>query len=100
MDVVWYDVKDSVNNCVTVCKKNGLIVFKIIRAKDHYFADYYNNNLFHTPILTYHAAAEISKIKFLDDDLENRLIVVKEFFLENYKEQVVKVTAEINKMAV
>ena len=98
MEVAWEDLEYSVDDCATICKKDRLTVFRIMEARDCYYADYYNNRLFNSPKLTYYEAAQIAKEKFGNDSLENRLVVAKEFFLKNYKEQVFKTRLELNRM--
>ena len=99
-EITWKDMKNNVDDCVTICKKNGLTVFRIIESRYGYYADYYDNTLFNTPNFTYHEAGRLAKEKFSDDSMENRLKVAKEFFLENYEEQVLKRIMQLGSMRI
>lgn len=46
MEFTWIDVENSFNDCATVCKKNGLTIFRIMESKYGFYADYFNNRLF------------------------------------------------------
>lgn len=100
IETLWKDIQNSVDNCITVCKKNGLTIFKIMKSENNFYADYFNNTLFHTPTLTYYEASKLAKNKFNKDSLENRLIVAKEFFLNDYKMQVNEQLFLLNNMSV
>lgn len=88
MGIKWVDMENNIDDCVTICKKDGITIFRIIEAKYGYHADYSDNRLFTSPNLSYLEATQISKFKLGDDSLENRLIIAKEFFLDNYREQI------------
>lgn len=64
------------------------MIFRIIESRYGYYADYYDNLLFRTPNLTYHEASISAKEKTGNDSVDSRLEIAKEFFLEDYKEQV------------
>lgn len=100
MKITWKDIKNSIDDCVTICKKDGLTVFRILKSRYGYFADYYDNSLFRTPSLTYHDAGKLAKQKFNADSMDKRLEVAKEFFLEDYREQVLKRTMQLRSMGV
>lgn len=98
--IIWEDIKNSINVCASICKKNGITVFKIIKSRDSFYADYYDNRLFKTPMLTYLEAAEKSKEKYGKDTLENRLEIAKNFFIEDYREQRNKQMRVLNDMSI
>ena len=100
MGITWEDIENSIDDCVTICKKDGLTVFRILESRHGYFADYYDNSLFRTPSLTYYNAGKLAKEKFNDDSMDNRLEIAKEFFLEDYREQVLKRTMQLRSMGV
>lgn len=100
MEVTWKDIKNTIDDCVTICKKDGLTVFRIIETRYGYFADYYDNSLFHSPSLTYYEAGVLAKEKIGDDSMVNRLEIAKEFFLEDYKEQILKRITQLERMKV
>lgn len=80
--------KCDIDDCVTICEKEGMMIFRIIESRYGYYADYYDNLLFRTPNLTYHEAGISAKEKTGNDSVDSRLEIAKEFFLEDYKEQV------------
>ena len=98
--VIWVDVKNSINDCVSICKKNGVTVFRIMESRDSFYADYYDNTLFKTPRLTYLEAAQMSKEKYGEDTLEKRLEIAKNFFIEDYREQRFKRIMVLNNMSI
>jgi len=100
MEVTWVDIEDSINDCVTICKKNNLTIFRIMKSKYGFYADYFDNRLFESPSLTYYEAAQIAKNKMDNDTLNNRLLVAKEFFLENYKDQIFNTIFKLQRMSI
>ncbi len=100
MEITWKDVENSINDCATICKKDGLAIFSIMESRYGFYADYYNNRLFTSPHLSYHRAAQIAKNKMGNDTLDNRLLVAKEFFLENYKNQIFNTISELQSMSI
>ncbi len=100
MEITWEDIENSINDCATICKKNGLTIFRIMESRYGFYADYFNNRLFTSPNLTYHEAAQIAKNKMGNDTLNNRLLVAKEFFLENYKDQIFNTMSELQYMSI
>lgn len=96
--IIWEDIENSINDCASICKKNGVTVLKIMESRDSFYADYYDNTLFKTPRLTYLEAACMSKEKYGEDTLENRLKIAKNFFIEDYREQIFKRRMVLNNM--
>lgn len=93
-------MENNIDDCVTICKKDGITIFRIIEAKYGYHADYFDNRLFTSPNLSYLEASKISKTKLGDDSLENRLIIAKEFFLDDYREQIFNTRFKLEHMSV
>ncbi len=96
--IIWEDIKNSINDCASICKRNNITVFRIMESRDSFYADYYDNTLFKTPRLTYLEAAQMAKEKYGEDTLKNRLEIAKVFFIENYREQRFKRITTLNTM--
>lgn len=100
MQVTWKDIKNNIDDCVTICEKDGMMIFRIIESRYGYYADYYDNLLFRTPSLTYHEADILAKEKIGNDSVDTRLEIVKEFFLEDYKEQVFNRALQVERIII
>lgn len=100
MGIKWSDMENNIDDCVTICKKDRITIFRIIEGRYGYYADYFDNRLFTSPNLSYLEAAQISKTKLGNDSLENRLIIAKEFFLDNYREQIFNTIFKLEHMSV
>lgn len=96
--IIWEDIENSINDCASICKKNNIIVFRIMESRDSFYADYYDNNLFKTPRITYLEAAQMAKEKYGEDTLKNRLEIAKDFFVEDYREQRFNRIIKLNNM--
>lgn len=99
-EISWKDIKNSIDDCASICKKNNLTIFRIMESRDSFYADYFDNRLFKSPRLTYYEASQIAKNKMNEDSLENRLTVAKEYFLENYKKQVFERISTLQNMSI
>lgn len=96
--IIWEDIENSINDCASICKKNNITVFRIMKLIDSFYADYYDNALFKTPRLTYLKAAQMAKENYKEDTLKNRLEIAKTFFVEDYREQRFKRIMTLNTM--
>lgn len=94
--IAWKDIENSIDDCVSICKKNNITVLRIMESRDSYYADYYDNSLFKTPRLTYAKAAQMAEDKFGKATLKNRLEVAKTFFIEDYREQRFRLIYKLN----
>ena len=41
--IIWEDIKNSINDCASICKRNNITVFRIMESRDSFYADYYDN---------------------------------------------------------
>lgn len=98
--LVWEDAVNSGSDWVAACIKGGRVLFQIKEAKFCYYADYDDNSLFKTATLPYYKAAQMAEEKFGSVTVENRLEVAKEYFLEDYKEQVFKKMMELQSLSI
>lgn len=97
MKLEWKDY-DFSNDCAASLWKNGISLFRIMKARDGYYAEYIDSRLFRTPVLSYHEASKLAKEKFGEDSTD-WLTVAKEFFVEDYKEQVWKRKMELENIS-
>lgn len=98
MKVTWRDIENSIDDCVAICKKDNRTVFRIMESRYGFYADYHTNRLFESPHLTYEDAGKLAKEKFKEDTFENRLLIAKDFFLEDYIQQAFTTIAELTDM--
>ena len=98
--MLWKDIDGLGLDCMSTCRKSNLIVFRIMKSEDGFYADYYNNRLFISPSLTYLEAAQMAKEKYGKDSIKNRLNIAKEYFLEDYREQVSERIRTLQSMSV
>jgi len=87
MGIIWVDSTNYADDCVATLKKDGITVFRIFESRSGYYAEYYDT-LFKTPHLSYEEAGKIAKEELDDDSIETRRAVAKEFFSEDYKQQI------------
>lgn len=97
-EIMWKDY-DFSNDCATSLWKNEINVFRIMQAREGYYAEYFDSGLFKSPFLTYHEVSKMAKEKF-GEDSEDWLSAAKEFFVEDYKEQVAKRKMQLENMSI
>ena len=98
--VTWTDSLCYTNDCASVCKKGDLTLFRIIRERDAFYTNYSNPSIFTVQRYSYHDAAKWAKESFGEDSLENRLFVVKNKALENYRKQIADLRKELDALEV
>ena len=96
-EITWKDYEFSSDYAASLWK-NEICVFRIMRARDGYYAEYFDSGLFRSPFLKYHEVSKMVKEKFGEDSTD-WLPVVKEFFVEDYKEQVAKRKRQLENMS-
>lgn len=84
--LAWKNMSDYSDDCECILKKNGITIFKIMSARDHYYT-WYVNRIFESRTLSYFKASELAKKEFGEDSLDNRLKVAKRYFLDDFKNQ-------------
>lgn len=97
-EIVWEDYDFSSDYAASLWK-NEIRVFSIMKARDGYYAEYFDSGLFKSPFLTYHEAKKMAKEKF-GEDLKDWLSAAKEFFVEDYKKQVLKRKMQLENMSI
>ena len=97
-EITWKDYEFS-NDCGASLWKNEVCVFRIMQARDGYYAEYFDSGLFKSPFLTYYEASKMAKEKF-GEDSKDWLSAAKEFFVEDYKKQVLKRKMQLENMSI
>ena len=101
-DIEWVDYPRE-KGCISVCRKNGTAIFEILKNNTGYTVDFLNfkrKHLLQIEICTDYWASVLATEMFGEDNEENRLLAVKEFFVEKYREQLQKLKKEIEKMEI
>ena len=100
--IEWVDYQRK-TGCVSVCRKNGTAIFEILKNNTGYTVDFPNfkrKHLLQIEVCTDYWASVLATEKFGEDNEGNRLLAVKEFFVERYREQLQKLKEEIEKMEI
>lgn len=83
----WKDYMDVSSDCVSILKKNGLTVFKIMHGRNSYHT-IYNHRAFKNSRLSYFEAALLAEKTYGEDTLENRIKIAKDYFIDDFNKQV------------
>lgn len=101
-DIEWVDYQRE-KGCVSVCRKNGTAIFEILKNDTGYTVNFLNfkrKHLLQIEVCTDYWASVLATEKFGEDNEGNRLLAVKEFFVEKYREQLQELKEDIERMEI